>query len=186
MTLPTSLRTARLLLRPWREADLEPFAALNADPRVMEHMPACLTRAQSDAQAQRIGAQLMERGHGYWALELPGVAPFIGFAGLGLADFPAPFTPCVEVAWRLAPEHWGQGYATEAARAALADGFVRLRLQEVLSFTVPGNTRSRRVMERLGMRHAPREDFQHPRLPEGHPLRPHVLYRLSRAEWERG
>lgn len=173
----------RLLLRPWRDADLEPFAALNADPRVMEHLPAVLSRAESDALAERIRASFEEQGLAPWAVEVPGAQPFIGFAGLGRPTFEAPFTPCVEVAWRLAAAHWGQGYATEAAEAALGYGFGPLALPEILSFTVPANLRSRRVMEKLGMSHAPADSFDHPRLPEGHPLRRHLLYRLGRVQW---
>jgi RimJ/RimL family protein N-acetyltransferase len=186
MPLPAALRTPRLLLRPWRDEDLAPFAAMGADPRVMEHFPARLTRAESDAQALLLRRQLEERGWGLWAVEAPGVAPFIGFTGLSVPRFHAPFTPCVEVGWRLAAEHWGQGYATEAARAAVAYAFGQLQLPALVSFTVPANARSRAVMERLGFTHRPDEDFEHPSLPEGHPLRRHVLYRLSRADWEAG
>lgn len=177
-----SLQTPRLLLRPWLPADLEPFARLNADPRVMEHLPGALSREQSDALAGRIAAHFTERGFGLWALEVPGVARFVGFVGLSVPRFETAFTPCVEVGWRLAAEHWGRGYATEAARAALAFGFDGLGLTEIVSFTVPANLRSRAVMERIGMTRDPGEDFEHPSLPPSHPLRRHVLYRLrSRA-----
>jgi RimJ/RimL family protein N-acetyltransferase len=132
----------------------------------------------------RIGAHFGEHGFGLWAIELPGVAPFIGFAGLTWARFSAPFTPCVEVGWRLAFEHWGHGYATEAARLALGYGFGTLALSEVVSFTSATNLRSRAVMERLGMRRDPAEDFDYPSFPEGHPLRRHVLYRLSARAME--
>jgi RimJ/RimL family protein N-acetyltransferase len=177
------LRTERLLLRRWRDSDLAPFAEMNADPRVMEHMPALLTRAESDAMAGRIARSFDERGLGLWALEVPGVAAFIGYAGLSIPAFDAPFTPCVEVGWRLAHAHWGAGYAGEAARRAIADGFDRLKLDEIVSFTVLANHRSWRLMERLGMRRAPADDFDHPRLPAGHRLARHVLYRLKRGEW---
>jgi len=177
------LRTERLLLRAWRESDREPFARLNADPRVTEHLQGPLTRAESDALVNRIRAHFAERGFGLWALEIPGVADFAGFAGLSVPSFTAAFTPCVEIGWRLAAEQWGRGYATEAARAALRYGFGTLGLAEVVSFTVPANARSRRVMERLGMRRDPREDFDHPSLAAGHPLRRHVLYRLPLAGW---
>jgi ribosomal-protein-alanine N-acetyltransferase len=177
------LRTDRLLLRPWRDEDLAPFAALNADPRVMEHFPAPLSAAESAASAARIRAHLEERGFGLWAVEVPGVTAFAGFVGLSVPRFEAPFTPCVEVGWRLACAHWGHGYATEGARAAVAFGFERLGLAEVVSFTVPGNVRSRRVMERLGMARDPGGDFDHPLIPAGHPLRRHVLYRLRREAW---
>jgi RimJ/RimL family protein N-acetyltransferase len=173
------LRTDRLLLRAWRADDLAPFAALSRDPRVMEYFPAPLTRAQSDAfVVERVVPQFAERGFGLWAVEIPGIAPFIGYVGLLIPAFEARFTPCVEIGWRLAAPHWGHGYATEAARAALAFGFNDAHLEEIVSFTVPANRRSIAVMERLGMGHD--GDFEHPGLPAGHPLRTHVLYRLSR------
>lgn len=177
--LPNELRTDRLTLRRWRDEDLEPFAQLNADPEVMAHMPSLLNRAESDALAARIRGQFEQRGFGLWAVEVPGVAPFIGYVGLAVPRFTAHFTPCVEVGWRLARAHWGFGYATEAARASLAFGFDHVRLDEIVSFTVPANTRSIAVMERLGMTRDPADDFDHPGLPEGHPLRRHVLYRLT-------
>jgi RimJ/RimL family protein N-acetyltransferase len=172
------IRTERLLLREWRQEDREPFAALNADPRVMEHLPAVLPRAQSDALARHSEQHFTTHGFGPWAVELPGVAPFIGFVGLVVPAFEAHFTPCVEVGWRLAAEHWGHGYATEAARASAAHAFDVVGLEELVSFTIPQNTRSRAVMERLGMTHDEADDFDHPRLPPGHRLRRHVLYRL--------
>ncbi len=172
--------TTRLRLRFWREEDLSAFAALNADPEVMTWYPKTLDRAESDALAERIQAGLREHGFGLWAVEAPGLAPFLGYVGLIRPRWQAPFTPCVEIGWRLAREHWGCGYATEAARAALAFGFARLGLEEIVSFTVPANRRSRAVMERLGMTRDPLEDFEHPVLPEGHRLRLHVLYRLRR------
>jgi RimJ/RimL family protein N-acetyltransferase len=180
------LRTDRLLLRGWREDDLEPFAVLNADPVAMEHLPGCLTREESDDLAGRIRAQFASHGFGFWAVEVPRVSPFIGFVGLAVPSFQAHFTPCVEIGWRLSPPYWGRGYATEAARAALAFAFRQLRLSEVVSFTVPGNARSRRVMERLGMRHSPADDFDHPALPDGHRLKRHVFYRVLRGEFENG
>jgi RimJ/RimL family protein N-acetyltransferase len=176
--MPPVLRTERALLRAWTPADREAFAAMNRDPEVMELMyPATLSHEQSDALADRIQAHLEEHGFGLWALEIPGVTPFAGFVGLSVPTFEAHFTPCVEVGWRLARAHWGRGYATEAAAAAMAFGFGEARLKEIVSLTVPANVRSRRVMERLGMTHDPDEDFDHPRLPAGHPLRRHVLYR---------
>src|SRR5262245_613882 len=183
MAAVPEIRTARVLLRGWRSEDLDPFAALNADREVMEHFPATLSRAESAAMIGRIQAQLDERGFGLWAAEVPGVAPFIGFVGLSVPRFTAAFTPCVEIAWRLARAHWGHGYVTEAARAALHRGFTVHDLQEVVSFTVPANVRSRAVMERLGMTHAPEDDFDHPLLVEGHPIRRHVLYRLRRGDF---
>ena len=183
MTSVTTVRTPRLLLRGWQEADREPFAALNADPEVMEYFPAPLTREESDAFADRIAGQLEEQDHGLWALEVKATGEFIGYAGLATPSFQASFTPCTEVGWRLARDAWGHGYATEAARAALRVGFGTLGLAEVVSFTAVGNARSRAVMARLGMSHDPGEDFDHPSLPAGHPLRRHVLYRLTRQEW---
>jgi RimJ/RimL family protein N-acetyltransferase len=178
------LRTERLLLRGWREADLDPFAALNADPRVMAYFPTTLSRTESDAAAARILAHFAEHGFGLWALEVPGADRFGGVVGLSVAAFPAAFTPCVEVGWRLAHRLWGRGYATEAARAALAFGFLRAGLGEIVSFTAESHAASRRVMERLGMRRDPADDFEHPKVPEGHPLRRHVLYRLARSAFE--
>ncbi len=178
-----SLPTQRLLLRPWRVGDLPAFAALNADPRVMEFFPKCLTRDDSDHIAAAIRERMHQRGFGFWAVEVPGVAEFVGFVGLSVPSFESHFTPCVEVGWRLAFEHWGRGYATEGARAALAFGFEQLRLEEIVSFTVPANVRSRHVMEKLGMTHAAADDFYHPMLPDGHPIRRHVLYRLNTNQW---
>jgi RimJ/RimL family protein N-acetyltransferase len=178
MNLPRELRTERLWLRRWLPEDREAFAGMNADPRVMEFFPGTLSRAESDARVDRFEAHFEERGFGSWAVEIPGITKFAGFIGLAVPRFDAHFTPCVEVGWRLAAAHWNQGYATEGARAALAFGFDSLQLPEIVSFTVPANVRSRRVMEKIGMAHAPSEDFDHPLLSEGHPLRRHVLYRL--------
>lgn len=177
------ITTARLRLRPWRDGDVPAFAALNADPRVMEHFPGTLGRAESDALAARIRDHFAAHGFGLWAVEVPGHADFIGFVGLSVPRFEAPFTPCVEIGWRLAAEHWGRGYATEAASAVADHAFGPLALREIVSFTVPANVRSRRVMERIGMRHSSADDFEHPGLAPGHPLRPHLLYRLSRTAW---
>jgi ribosomal-protein-alanine N-acetyltransferase len=178
------LTTARLRLRQWREADLAAFAALNADPQVMEFFPKVLTRAESDAVAGRIRDHFTRHGFGFWAVEATGAADFVGFVGLAVPSFTAHFTPCVEIGWRLAREHWGHGYATEAASAALAFGFGDCALEEIVAFTVAANIPSRRVMGRLGMRRLPADDFEHPAIPEGHPLRPHVLYRLRRTDWK--
>ena len=171
------LRTERLALRQWRDDDLGPFAALNADPEVMEHFPATLSRAESDAFVERMRAGIEERGFGLWAVEVVETGEFAGFVGLAEPRFDAHFTPAVEIGWRLGRAHWGRGYATEAARAAAAFAFDELRLAELVSFTAAVNGRSRRVMERLGMTHDPADDFDHPNVPEG-PLRRHVLYRL--------
>jgi RimJ/RimL family protein N-acetyltransferase len=173
------LTTDRLRLRRWTHADLEPFAALNGDPTVMEFFPSTLSRPESDALAERIHAHFTRHGFGLWAVEVPGVTPFAGFVGLSIPRFVAHFTPCVEIGWRLATAHWGRGYATEGARAVLAFGFDTLELDEIVSLAVVGNHRSRRVMEKIGMTHDPDDDFEHPGLPEGHELRPHVLYRIQ-------
>lgn len=180
MSAAPALRTPRLLLRPWRDADLAPFAALNADPRVMAHFPQVLARAESDALASRIRAGFARHGFGLWAVELPGQAEFIGFVGLSVPSFEAHFMPCVELGWRLAHAWWGQGYATEAAAAAAAHGFQAAGLDGLVAFTTVRNQASRRVMARLGMTHAAADDFDHPLLPAGHALRRHVLYRLAR------
>jgi len=177
---PVVLRTERLLLRPWRDEDLAPFAALNADPVVREHFPSTLSREESDASARRLRAEIDRNGYGPWAVEVPGLAPFVGVIGLAVPAFEAPFTPCVEIAWRLARAAWGRGFATEGARAAAAFAFDQLQLEEIVAMTTPANRRSRRVMEKLGMRHDPSDDFDHPLLPPGSPLRRHVLYRLRR------
>lgn len=174
------LRTGRLLLRDWQDDDLDAFAALNADPEVMEFFPSTLARGASDDQAARIRAHLRDHGFGFWAVEVPGVSAFVGFLGLAVPTFDAPFMPAVEIGWRIARAYWNRGYATEGARAALGIAFERLRLDEVVSFTVVANARSRRVMERAGMQHDPDGDFDHPRIAEGHPLRRHVLYRIRR------
>jgi RimJ/RimL family protein N-acetyltransferase len=175
------LLTPRLLLRDWSDADLAPFAALNADPEVARHLPGTLTREASDAMAARIRAHLGRHGYGLFAVERRSEPGFLGFVGLSQVPFEAAFTPAVEIGWRLAREHWGQGYATEAAAAVVELAFGELDLDDLVSFTVPGNLASRRVMEKLGMRRDPGEDFDHPRLAEGHPLRRHVLYRLRRV-----
>jgi len=174
-----TIATPRLLLRPWRDSDLVAFAAMNADPRVMEFLPKLLTRDESDALAMRIGNHFAENGFGLWAVEIPGTAEFIGFVGLAKVKFSAHFTPNVEIGWRLAFEYWGKGYAAEAARAAVNYGFNRLGLNEIVAFTVPANARSIRIMQKLAMTYRPADDFDHPGLPEGHRLRRHVLYRLK-------
>jgi RimJ/RimL family protein N-acetyltransferase len=179
MNASATLSSSRVCLRPWRDEDRDAFAALNSDTRVMEFFPHRLSRAESDAMVDHIRAHFSQQGFGLWAVEVPDVAPFIGFAGLSVKRFPAPFTPCVEVGWRLAFAHWGQGYATEAARLALDYGFGTLALAEIVSYTSATNQRSRTLMERLGMRRNPADDFDHPAIPENHPLRRHVLYRLA-------
>ncbi len=227
LTPAATLTTDRLLLRRWRDADRPPFAALNADAEVMRYFPAPLGRAASDAFVDRIEQGFDEHGYGLWALEVRATGEFIGFTGLALQTFDAPFTPAVEVGWRLARSAWGHGYATEAARAALDDGFglpasgprspedqllrrgdahsdsqsdeprsvddQLLRrgdahplagLDEVVSMTTRTNVASQAVMQRLGMTTRAEDDFEYSRLPEGHPLRRHVLYRLNRDQWQ--
>ncbi len=174
--------TERLTLRQWRAEDREPFAALNADPRVMEFFPAPLDRQASDALADIIEAFIAAHGWGFWAVELNRSGEFIGFVGLSIPRAQLPCSPCVEVGWRLGARHWGRGYATEAARAALRVGFERLALPEIVSFTSVLNSRSKAVMERLGMT-ADSDTFEHPAVPPGHRLREHCLYRLSRERW---
>jgi len=166
-----SLRTSRLLLRPWRDEDIAAFVGLSADPAVMEYLPSA-----GEAWAARARAHWEEHGFGQWVVELPGAAPFIGVVGLNMVGSGAPFAPAVEINWRLARAYWGHGYAVEAARAALDYGFEALGLPELVAQTVPANQRSRRVMERLGMVRAAADDFDHPRA-EGR-LKRHVLYRL--------
>lgn len=178
--IPT-LRGLRVILRPWRPADRHAFAAMNADPRVMEFMLKRLTREESDAYADRIEACFAERGYGLWAVEIPGLAEFAGFAGLWPVRPEIPCAPAVEVGYRLAPVAWGKGCATEAAGLALAHAFGAAGLAEVVSFTAVTNTRSQRVMQKLGLVFS--GTFEHPLVPVGNPLRPHVLYRITAAEW---
>ncbi len=177
------LITDRLLLRAWAAADVEPFAAMNADPEVMQHFPSTLSREESDALVDGIRAGFEQHPFGLWAVELRDAGRFVGFTGLSVPTFDAPFMPAVEVGWRLARWAWGNGYATEAATATLDFGFSRAGLGDVVSFTSVSNVRSRAVMQRLGMTRDPTDDFEHPRIPPGHRLRVHVLYRLSRHQW---
>jgi RimJ/RimL family protein N-acetyltransferase len=173
-----ALQTDRLILRRWREADRTPFAAMNADPEVMRHFATPLTPGESDASVDRIERHFVEHGWGLWALERRDSGEFIGFTGLWDATFDAHFTPAVEVGWRLRRSAWGQGFAYEAAQASITDGYERVRIPEILSFTATTNERSWRVMERLGMRRVDGGEFEHPGVPSGHPVRPHVLYRF--------
>ncbi len=173
------LETKRLILRNWRESDLPEFATMNADKRVMEFFPSPLTSLESDALVTKFTKHFADHGYGLWAVEVKGEAPFIGFIGLAIPSFAAHFTPCVEIGWRIAYEHWGNGYATEGAKAVLQYGFEVLSLKEIVSFTAEINTRSQNVMQKIGMTHNPDDDFDHPHpsIPTGHQLKKHVLYR---------
>ncbi|AWH88937.1 GNAT family N-acetyltransferase [Limnobaculum parvum] len=178
MPKPIELDTQRLRLRQWQPKDRAPFAELNADPEVMKYFPTTLDRATSDAMADRCQSLIAERGWGLWAVELKSDGQFIGFVGLNIPTNELPFSPCVEISWRLANAFWGQGYATEAAKHVLQVGFEQLELPEIVAFTTIANQRSRAVMEKLGMTRTP-DDFEHPALAEGHPLRKHCLYRIA-------
>lgn len=182
LTPKSIIQTERLILRQWCEEDLEPFAKLNADPRVMEFFPSLLSREESDQMVKRMQTKIEKRGWGWFAVSLKANEKFIGFIGMNDVDkasFPVHFAPTVEVGWRLAYPFWGKGFATEGALACLKYGFETLKLDEIVSFTAVQNMRSRAVMERIGMHHNSQDDFDHPKLPEGHPLRRHVLYRLE-------
>jgi RimJ/RimL family protein N-acetyltransferase len=174
------LHTKRLILRSWLSEDLEPFAEMNADGEVMRYFPAKLTSEESDALGRRIQADIDRQGWGLWAIEEQATKCFLGFTGLAKPNFDAHFTPCVEIGWRLMRQAWGKGFATEAARAAADFAFIEVEVDELVSFTVPNNLRSRAVMERLGMTHNSKDDFDRSDMPEGDPLARHVLYRLKR------
>lgn len=178
----TQLKTDRLLLRQWQQSDFLPFAALNADPQVMEYFPSVLSSAQSDVMARRCQELIAERGWGLWAVELLSTGAFIGFVGLHTPKETLPCAPCVEVGWRLLAQYWGKGYATEAAKSALAFAFDELCVPEVVSFTSVENQRSRQVMERLGMSNS-EANFLHPDLPAEHELAEHVLYKISAEQY---
>ncbi|MBK3775966.1 GNAT family N-acetyltransferase [Azospirillum brasilense] len=184
MTTPAILTSSRLILRPWRDGDGDAFHALSQNPMVMEHLLPLPDRTASDAVIRRIGEHFDRHGFGFWAVERPGRSPFIGFVGLARVTWEAPFAPAVEVGWRLHPDHWGQGLATEAAGLALAHGFGAVGLDEIVAFTVPANQRSQRVMERLGMERDAVGDFDHPRVPDGHRLKRHILYRIGRDRFQ--
>lgn len=177
------LESARLVLRQWRDEDLPEFAAMSADPQVMRYFPALLTRLESAALIGRVRGHFNEYGFGLWALERKDTGAFIGFTGLSHVNFEAPFTPAVEIGWRLARRHWGLGFASEAAWTSLRVAFGQLGLEEVVSFTAQCNLPSEKVMQAIGMQRDPRGDFDHPRLPVGHELQRHVLYRIDRDEW---
>jgi len=176
------LQTRRLILRNWHADDRQPFSEMNADPRVMAFMPEVLSRFESDALVDKIERHFQTQGFGLFAAELRTTRLFIGYVGLAVPSFQATFTPCVEIGWRLSAEQWGKGLATEGAREVVRYAFGSLGLKELVSFTVPANLRSRRVMEKLGMTHDPEDHFDHPNLPEGHALRRHVLYRLANTQ----
>jgi ribosomal-protein-alanine N-acetyltransferase len=182
-TIDFSLHGERVLLRSWRASDLAPFAALNADADVMRHFPSRLTREDSDALVMRIQTHFIKYGFGPWVLEIPGQIEFGGFVGLLHVSFDAPFTPAVEIGWRLLPQLWGKGYATEAAQLALRYAFEALHLKRVVSFTAPANLASLAVMHRLGMQPALPSEFQHPKLPPGHHLQLHKLFEIRLEEW---
>jgi RimJ/RimL family protein N-acetyltransferase len=181
---PIEFETPRLRLRQWRESDFAPFAAMAADPQVMEFLLPLPTRADSDASADRAKALIAKNGWGFWAVEDKASGEFTGFTGLNVPLASLPFSPCVEIGWRFARKWWGQGFATEAARGALQVGFERLGLDEIVAFTAVGNLRSAAVMDRLGMHEDVDGAFDHPVVPEGHALRRHRLYRIGRATWQ--
>ncbi len=176
------ITTERLILRPWKSEDFHPFAVMNADPRVREFFPSVLTREQSDAELRYFQEIYDRDGFSFFAAELIATGEFIGFIGLSTMTLVVPSLPqpAVEIGWRLSPAHWGKGLATEGARGTVRYAFETLKLREIVSITVPSNLRSRRVMEKIGMKHLPELDFDHPRIPQGHPMRPHVLYGLKR------
>lgn len=181
------IQTKRLILRQWREEDLESFAQLNADSKVREYFPRLLSRKESDDSVKIMSDHIQRLGWGFWAVSLIQTNEFIGFIGLQDVNFEAPFnnlTPAVEIGWRLAFSYWGKGYATEGAKAALQYGFEKLNLREIVSFTAVKNVRSRHVMEKIGMHYDPKDDFDHPKLPDGHPLKRQVLYRFKSNEWQ--
>ncbi len=183
MSVLIEFETERLVLRQWRDADRIPLAAINADPRVMEFFPARLDRARSDAQFDELQGHIDYNGWGFWAVEEKATTALIGFVGIQIPAPDLPVFPCIEVGWRLAANQWGKGFATEAAQGALRVGFDQLGLPEIVSFTSMANLRSREVMKRLGMRDTG-QTFEHPHVPEGHPLRKHCLYFLSRKQWQ--
>jgi 3-dehydroquinate dehydratase / shikimate dehydrogenase len=183
-----SIKTKRLILRPWSDEDLEPFAQMNADPHVREYFPGLLSRQESNASVKVMSDHIQRCGWGFWAASLALTGEFIGFIGLEDVHFTAPFNklaPAVEIGWRLAFNYWGKGYATEGALAALEYGYEKLNLEEIVSFTAVVNQRSRHVMEKVGMHHSLEDDFDHPKLSEGHLLRRHVLYRLEKSKWQK-
>lgn len=174
------LRTQRLILRPWRPKDLVLFAEINADPKVMEFYPKTLNREESDVLAEKIQREFAERGYGFWAVEVPGVADFIGYIGLNYWNLEMPFAPCIDIGWRIGSSYWGKGYATEGAKAVLQYGFETLKLTEIVAMATLHNVRSHKVMIRLGMKSDPAENFEHPKVARGDPLSVRVLYRIKK------
>jgi 3-dehydroquinate dehydratase/shikimate dehydrogenase len=175
------ITTERLILRPWKNEDFQPYAEMNADPRVREFFPSILTREQSDVEIRHIQSAHDRDGFTFFAAELISTGEFVGFIGMVTMTFAGPGLdqPAVEIGWRLAHGHWGKGLATEGARATVHYGFETAKFKEIVAITVPTNVRSRHLMEKIGMKHFPNLDFDHPRIPEGHALRRHVLYSLS-------
>ena len=181
--LPDFLKTERLTLRRWKESDLAPLTAMNMDAEVMQYFPSTLTPEQTQKMVEKIEETFINKGFGLWAVETKQTKEFIGFAGLSKPGFSAPFTPCVEIGWRIASKFWGEGYAPEAAREILKDAFKRLNLLEVVSFTAKANSNSIRVMRKIGMIRDPKDDFYHPAIEKDNRLAEHVLYRLSKKQW---
>lgn len=180
---PVELRTPRVLLRQWKDSDNDAWAAMNADPEVRRFFPSVLSRDEAQAEADRIRSAIAQRGWGMWAIEVPGVHTFAGFVGLSLPGYEAPWMPAVEIGWRLAPAAWHQGYASEGAAAALHFAFTQLELPQVVAMSVPGNGPSHAVMDRIGMVRDVDADFDHPRVPDGSPLKRHILHRITPAQW---
>ena len=172
------IETERLLLREWEAQDLQPFANINQDPKVMEFMPSLLTLEETSNWINKIKQHFVKYGYGYWVVTLKNTKELIGYTGLNVPSYESHFTPCVEISWRIASQHWGKGYATEAAQAVLKNGFEKYNLKEIVSLTVPANKRSIRVMEKIGMKRDLSGDFHHPILPKEHSLSKHVLYRI--------
>lgn len=181
--LPNGLSTDRLILRRWKDSDVEPFVTMNCDPEVMRFYPSVLTREQSIELIDRIERRFESESLGLWATEVKSTGQFIGYVGLWTPGWESSFTPCVEIGWRICHSSWGKGYAPEAAREVLRDGFERLQLKEILSWTATVNQNSMRVMQKIGMYSDPSENFMHPAIEEGSPLKLHVLYRLTESSW---
>lgn len=177
------LETERLILRHWQESDFKPFCEITSDPEVRRYYPSTLNVDETRALIARINTHFDREGFGLFAVVLKSTGEFIGYTGLQKPTIQARFMPCVEIGWQIARKHWGNGYAPEAATKCLEDGFMRIGLDEIVSFTTVSNDKSIRVMEKLGMTRNPKDDYSHPLLPEGHPLKPHVLFRLSKATW---